>query len=199
MEETEGQIPQSKDNQSGATEQITSQSSGSGMAQPISGAGRLTPEQADAKLSMHNMKTYVRLLDEGRNVRPWRKMIRDTAAMKRCLMAMQQDYPDTAVDAAATQLLMSSVSDYFQNIISTLPTAHSSYNYITRRFMRGHNHNANTVWFSQLEAGMQPTEFLEQYRMRLHSIYQCLKDNLATVEEFHVMKQLVRFTLALLC
>ncbi len=151
MEEVEGQTPQSKESQNSESAAIgltASQSSGSGATPSASVERKLTPEQADAHLSIQNVKTYVHLLDDGRNIRPWMKMIRDTAAMKRCLMALQYEYPDTAVDAAATQLLMSSISDYYQNIISTLPTAHRSYQYVTRRFMGGHNHNANTVWFN---------------------------------------------------
>jgi hypothetical protein len=96
------------------------------------------------------------------------------------------------VDAAATQILMTSVSEHFQNVISTMPSAHSAYKYISSRFVDGHNQNANTVWLKQLEMGMQPTESLEQYCMRMQSLYQCLRGNQASVEEFHVMKHLVK-------
>jgi hypothetical protein len=84
MEETEEQTPQSK-----ATAPALSQISGGNTAQPSSGPVPLTPEQADAQLGTQNVKTYVRLMDDGRNIRPWMKMVRDTAAMKRCLMAIQ--------------------------------------------------------------------------------------------------------------
>ena len=107
-------------------------------------------------------------------------------------MALQQEYADTAVDAVATQILMSSVSENFQNIIASMPSAYSAYNYIRKLFVEGHNQNANTVWFSQLELGMQPTDSLEQYCMRMQRLYQCLRGNNATIEEFHVMKHLVK-------
>jgi hypothetical protein len=74
----------------------------------------------------------VTLLVDGRNIRPWIKMINNTAQMKRCHMALHKDYPDTAVDAATTQLLMSSVSGYFQKLIAYIPTAHRSYTYVTK-------------------------------------------------------------------
>ncbi len=145
MEANEEQTPQSK-----SSAPAISQMSGSSTAQPSCGPVLLTPKQADAQLGTHTVKIYIKLQDDGCNIRPWMKMVRDTAAIKRCQMALQQEYPDTAVDAAATQILMSSVSEHFQNIISSMPSPYSAYNYICKLFVEGHNQNANTVWFSQL-------------------------------------------------
>ncbi len=47
-------------------------------------------------------------------------------------------------------------------------------------------------WFSQLETSMQPTESLEQYCMCMQRLHQCLRGNNATIEEFHVIKHLVK-------
>ena len=178
--------------QSKSSAPAISQVSGGSTAQPSSEPALLTPEQADAQLGTHTVKIYIKLQDDGCNIRPWMKMVRDTAAIRRCQMALQQEYPDTAVDAVATQILMSSVSENFQNIIASMPSAYSAYNYIRKLFVEGHNQNANTVWFSQLEIGMQPTDSLEQYCMRMQRLYQCLRGNNATIEEFHVMKHLVK-------
>ena len=151
MEAHEEQTSQSK-----SSAPAISQMSGGSTAQPSSGPVLLTPEQADAQLGTYTVKTYVRLLDDGRNIRPWMKMVRDTAAIKRCQMAIQREYPDTAVDAAATQILMSSVSEHFQNVIASMPSAHSAYQYICKLFVEGHNQNANTVWFNSWRRACSP-------------------------------------------
>ena len=94
MDANEEQTSQSK-----SSAPAISQMSGGSTAQPSSGPVLLTPEQADAQLGTHSVKIYIKLQDDGCNIRPWMKMVRDTAAIRRCQMALQQEYPDTAVDA----------------------------------------------------------------------------------------------------
>jgi hypothetical protein len=83
----------------------------------------LTAEEADAQLSSQTVKPYVTLGNGGSNFHSWNKMLLSQARIKRCQMALYKDYPDSAVDAAATQLLMSSISPMFQRSVSSLPTA----------------------------------------------------------------------------
>ncbi len=51
------------------------------------------------------MHRSVQMTDDGTNVRPWMKMMNTTSQAKRCHMALHNDYPETGVDAAATQLM----------------------------------------------------------------------------------------------
>ncbi len=54
-----------------------------------------------------------------------------------------------------------------------------------------HNQDAIVVWFNHLKAGMQPTDTLKQYVIRMESIYHCLKDNGTAVQKYHVISALV--------
>ena len=86
----------------------------------IADAILLTAEEADAQLSSQTVKPYVQLEDNGVNVKSWLKMMTTQSQAKRCHMALYMDYPESAVDAAATQLLMNSVSAYFQGVVAGL-------------------------------------------------------------------------------
>ena len=62
----------------------------------------MTAEEADAQLSSQTVKPYVQLEDNGVNVKSWLKMMTTQSQAKRCHMALHRDYPESAVDAAAT-------------------------------------------------------------------------------------------------
>ncbi len=58
---------------------------------------------------------------------------------KGCHLAFYKAYPDAAAVAAAFQLLLSSLPPHWRNIVSTMPTALKSYNYILAKFTGGSN------------------------------------------------------------
>jgi hypothetical protein len=89
-------------------------------------------------------------------------------------MAYFKDYPDSTVDSAAFQLLMGSLPEHWQNIISTMDTAHQAYDYIMAKFSGGSNQQVNPNWQRELEEGMRPSETLEQYAMRFQQLFKCL-------------------------
>jgi hypothetical protein len=106
----------------------------------------MTAEEADAQLSSQAVKPYVTLGNGGSNFHSWNKMILSQARVKRCIMAYYKDYPDSAVDAAATQLLMSSISPTFQRSVASLPTAYRGYTLIKEKYCGGTNQEANFSW-----------------------------------------------------
>jgi hypothetical protein len=116
----------------------------------------LTAEEADAQLSSQTVKPYVTLGNGGSNFHSWNKMLLSQARIKRCQMALYKDYPDSAVDAAATQLLMSSISPTFQRSVSSLPTAYRGYMHIKEKYCGGTNQEANFTWQQELREGIRP-------------------------------------------
>jgi hypothetical protein len=151
----------------------------------------MTPEEADAQLSSQTVKPYVILGTGGSNYYSWNKMLVTQARANRCYMAVKKDYPDTAVDAAATQLLLGSLPPNFQAAVSCLPTAHQGYKYIVDKYTGGANQAANKMWEKELDEGIRPEETLEDYVMRFRGIQKCLNGNGANTQDYQVMAKLV--------
>jgi hypothetical protein len=115
-------------------------------------------------------------MEEGTSIHG-NKMLTTQARAKRCYMALVKDYPDTAVDAAATQLLMSTISTTFQQTVSCYPTAHRGYNHILDKFTGGKNQEANYTWQQEMREGIKPQETLDEYVLRMEGLYNCLVGN----------------------
>lgn len=137
----------------------------------IKQAIRLSPEEADAQLNKQNNKPYVELRTDEGNTDPWIMMMEAQCLAKRCHMVLHKDYPSSAVDAAATAMIMGSLRVCWQNVVAQFPTAHQSYMYVKRKFTGGHKQEANLVWMRELDQGMQHEETLEKYVMRCEKIY----------------------------
>jgi hypothetical protein len=69
-------------------------------------------------------------------------------------MALFKQRPDTAVDAAAMQMLVVSLPDHVKNAVSRFATAYDAFHYILDKFTGGKNPEANLVWRKELEASM---------------------------------------------
>ncbi len=73
-------------------------------------------------------------------------------------------------DAAATQLLMNSVSPYFEGVVAGLPTACHAFTRIKTRFVGGSHPESNKAWYTMLSRGMVTGETLEQYCARMENL-----------------------------
>ncbi len=68
-------------------------------------------------------------------------------------MAYFKDYPDSGVDSAAYQLLMGSLPDHWQSVISGMDTACQSFEYICAKFSGGSNQDANLKLAERAKGG----------------------------------------------
>ena len=151
----------------------------------------MTAEEADSQLSTATVKPAVELKPDESNIPTWQKHILGCCLNKRCHMALFKQYPETAVDAAAMEIIMVSLPDHFKNAVSRFATAHDAFHYFLDKFTGGKNPEANLVWQKELEAGMKHDETLEQYVMRVESLYDCMRGNGAIVAPYQVFKLLV--------
>lgn len=107
---------------------------------------QLSPEEPDDLLNGQTIKPYVEFRTGGGNIDPWKMMIDAQCLAKRGHMALHKYYPNSAVDAAATAIIMGSLPGCWQNVVAKYPTAHQRFQYIVRKFTGGHNQEANLVW-----------------------------------------------------
>ncbi len=115
----------------------------------------------------------------------------DLGRQEGCHMAYYKAYPDSAVDSAASQLLMGSVPEHWQDIIATKETANLAFDYVLEKFTGGVNQEANLAWHKELTEGMLPNETLEQYATRFQQLLRCLQGNGAIVQEYQVITHLI--------
>jgi hypothetical protein len=151
----------------------------------------LTAEEADSQLNSLTVKPDMTLGNGGSNFHSWNKMLLSQARVKRCLMAFYKDYPDSAVDAAATQLLMSSISPSFQRSVSSPPTAHRGYKHIKEKYSGGKNQEANHTWQQELREGIRPKKLLDEYILRCEGLHSCLTGNGVAMMEYQAYKEMI--------
>jgi hypothetical protein len=155
------------------------------MEEPSSGPGLtwmslLGALSADdtTKPSTANVKVSCMLDRNGGNIRKWMTEVVVAAINKDCTEAIQKPLPNTRANAAALQLITSSIPADWEPEGSAKHVAFDALTWVCNRFQGGHDRTINKGWYRQLqEDRMERDENFEQFVTKKYSLYDNLRGN----------------------
>jgi hypothetical protein len=172
---------QQHQNQHSEQKSMEEQSSGPGLTW-MSLLGALLADDT-TKPSTANVKVSCMLDRNGGNVRKWMTEMVVAAINKDCTEAIQKPLPNTRANAAALQLITSSIPADWEPEGSAKHVAFDALTWVCNRFQGGHDRTINKGWYRQLqEDRMERDENFEQFVTKKYSLYDNLRGNRHPVE-----------------
>jgi hypothetical protein len=157
------------------------QSSGSDLTW-MSLLGALSADDS-TKPSTANVKVSCMLDRNGANVRKWMTEMVVAAINKDCTEAIQKPLPHTRANAAALQLITSSIPEDWEPEGTAKHVAFDALTWVCNRFQGGHDRTINKGWYRQLqEDRISREEKFEQYVTRKYALFDNLRGNHHPVE-----------------
>jgi hypothetical protein len=138
------------------------------------------------------VKVHIKLRDKGHNILIWKSAYLAANEAKGSLPAVLEAMPGTLHDAAALLLLYESVPEEWQGELAELGSAYDAYEYICRKFIGGHNLQANMDWLQEMGQGMRHDETISQYVNRMLNLKACLHRNNHHLMDGFVATQIVQ-------
>ena len=137
-------------------------------------------------------KVHIKLLRHGQNFIVWDNAFTAANSAKGSLPAIQEAMPGTIHNAAAMLLMYESVPEEWLGELSSKPSAYDAYVFICKKFVGGHNPQANADWLKEMAKGMKRGETISQYVSRMINLKSCLKRNGHDLLDGHVATQIVQ-------
>jgi transposase InsO family protein len=135
------------------------------------------------KPSTANVKVSCTLDRKGGNFRKWITEMVVATINKDCAEAIQRPLPNTRANAAALQLITSSIPEDWEPEGDAKHIAYETLTWVCNKFQGGHDRTINKGWFKQLqEDRMTREENFEQYVTKKYSLYDNLRGNHHSVE-----------------
>jgi transposase InsO family protein len=135
------------------------------------------------KPSTANVKVSCTLDRKGGNFRKWMTEMVVATINKDCAEAIQRPLPNTRANAAALQLITSSIPEDWEPEGDAKHIAFETLTWVCNKFQGGHDRTINKGWFKQLqEDRMTREENFEQYVTKKYSLYDNLRGNHHSVE-----------------
>jgi hypothetical protein len=135
------------------------------------------------KPSSANIKVACTLKRDGSNFRKWMNGLVVAAINKECTEALQKPTPNTRANAAALQLITTSVPEDWEPEGSAKHVAFDTLTWVCNRFQGGHDRSINKGWLNQLHNDkMTREETFEQYVTKKYSLYENLIGNNHSLE-----------------
>jgi hypothetical protein len=176
IEEQQEQQMQQSEQKSG-----NGQSSGAGVTW-MSMMAALSADDT-TKPSTANVKVSCTLDRKGGNFRKWMTEIVVATINKDCAEAIQRPLPNTRANAAALQLITSSIPEDWEPEGDAKHIAFETLTWVCNNFQGGHDRTINKGWFKQLqEDRMTREENFDQYVTKKYSLYDNLRGNHHSVE-----------------
>jgi hypothetical protein len=181
---------QQQQNQHTEQRSMEEQSSGSGLTW-MSLLGVLSADDS-TKPSTANVKVSCMLDRNGANVRKWMTEMVVAAINKDCTEAIQKPLPNTRANAAALQLITSSIPEDWEPEGSAKHVAFDALTWVCNRFQGGHDRTINKGWYLQLQEDMMTRdENFEQFVTKKYSLYDNLRGNRQPVEHEDLTNALI--------
>jgi hypothetical protein len=135
------------------------------------------------KPSTANVKVSCIMDRKGGNFRKWMTEMVVATINKDCAEAIQRPLPNTRANAAALQLITSSIPEDWEPEGDAKHIAFETLTWVCNKFQGGHDRTINKGWFKQLqEDRMTREENFEQYVTKKYSLYDNLRGNHHSVE-----------------
>jgi hypothetical protein len=151
-----------------------SQSTGSGITW-MSLLAALCAEDS-TKPSTTNVRVSCILKRDGSNLRKWMNEVVVAASNKDCTGAIQKPTPNTRANAAALQLITTSIPEDWEHEGTAKHVALDALTWVCNRFQGGHDRSINKGWLRQLqEDRMTSEETFEQYVTKKYALYDNLR------------------------
>jgi hypothetical protein len=142
----------------------------------------LTAEDS-TKPSSANVKVSCILKRDGSNVRKWMNDLVVAAINKECTEAIQKPTPNTRANAAALQLITTSIPEDWEPEGTAKHVAFDALTWACNRFQGGHDRSINKGWLRQLqEDRMTREETFEQFVTKKYALYDNLRGNNHSLE-----------------